>query len=494
MSIILLMAYNFFFGSAEPPMTSVDSDSATKQTGSVEKPFLSDSMSFKRFAEEVAVSKQADLAGYLERTNKLGPIDERVPARIERNRRRVKAAEQLLKLDCTDEEYELAIKAKLRALSSIYNTAMDSGFQIEVTEDADELRKFSQSVSSDGDEEIRLDARLTIAGIDLIESAKLAEKEQAPEQAADQNAKSIRQLLNDFPDNSKVTEYLQSVFPVILKTSPSFAEQLTEKLLAFSDDFKQGHQAELLRSLYDLTKITSADTRNKMENVFVGGEDAKQELISIAREFASDVSGGASLINELEILTNWMESVQEYATALEIYQLLLESASKRSTTELVNMAERAARHGKARCELVGKKIELRGERLAGGQLAAEQFEGNFVVVLFLTFERLNAEALLNEIAGELENLANRRVKFIAVTLDKSPDPAFNELALRFPAIEFLKLGAEDADPPSIHMQYPAHIIPQAILISPDGVLIRTAIKPLEINHVVNEELIKSEQR
>lgn len=485
--IIALTGFNYFFGSKDASETSADASNAVdSKEAIVERPLLSKSLSVEAFAKEIATAKVTDLMDYLKQSEVLGAMDERVPARIERNRRRVMAAEQLMLQDCTDEEFRLAAKAKLLALSSIYNTSLDTGFQIEVSEDADELKRFAQGLSLEPDDAIRLDARLTIAGIELIESAKL--KDAQPN--VDQAANSIIELLKDFPDEEKVVGYLQMVYPSILELNPDFGLQLTQKLIPHGAEFKQKHQAQLFRNFYDLAKLATTKLKSKRENVFAGGEEATQELYSIADELASDPNGGEMIIQEFQLLVHWMEQEQEFARALKAYQSIIESAAQRSTTELAEKAREIGRDGILRCNLIGKQFEFRGERIVGGQLDADQYKGYFVVVMFLTFERMNVEALINEIYPEIASLANRQVRFIGVTLDKNPDPAFSALATHFPLIEFLQRGKDDDQPPSIYGQYPAKIVPQLILINPDGVVIRTGKSPTELSQVVNEEMLK----
>jgi hypothetical protein len=484
----LLLLYSALFTEAQPSSTDGDpqiTDSITEESSS--KIGLSTSATMTEFMKSLSSATAQELFDFLIKMNIAKSAQESIPVRIEWNRKRVKAAEQLMLLNSTSEQYELAAMSKLLALSAIYNLALESNFSLNVDEESDQLLKYAKSLINDSSTSLKLHGGLTVLGLELLETSK------SPDALSkvDEKVTLLLNLLRETPESPEaVTKYFEMIFPRILKEHEAFGIELAKGLVKHQAEFDSDQAKHFFEDMYDTSVLVPKKLRRKLDSIWSGDEEQIQELIQLGLELAADTQSGEMVLNELALLTHWLEQKQDYEDAKLIYQVLLDTASERSTPRLATRVTRDGNHGLQRCQAVGNKLEFVARLIDGSQLEASQFNNHFVVILFASYERMNYLKLLNELNSEFASLSNQNVKFIVAFLEQNPDKSLAKVLERYSLIHFV-IGDESFDPsPTILQQYPAHIIPQAIIVNPRGVVVRTALKPLEMSENVKKEILK----
>jgi hypothetical protein len=471
--MLLLLVYGFLFGgkAAEDPLPNPNQPAR----------LISDESSMEEFSNEIAVASTKDLTNFLKKTwaPKSNPEPELV--RIERVRKRLKAAEQLLLLDSSPEEYKLAVQVKLMALTDLYYRSIEGNFRLDVKEDLDQLKRFSESLVSAGDSTLRKDARVVLLNISLVEAAQ--ETESDPQKSIDL----IVSFLNDFRAEPKeAADMLGAMFPGILKLNPKFGLNLANGLMPVSNAIEE--HRNLFRELRDQALVSATGLIQKQNRAMVGRADDVKELQRISRELAADPQGGAYLLFAVERVAHWFESEQKLKEAKQIYQSLLDTAQNRATQELVGLVTQAAKDGMKRCELVGKKFEFRGNDVIGAPLNPETFNGHLTVLFFFSAENNEISAELSAISERLTKLANRQVRFIVIFMETKSSHLMEDLVLRYPLIRFVLRSDDSEQLPSMYSQYPSHQVPQAILVNPEGQVFQIAVRPIDVFSIVNHWL------
>jgi hypothetical protein len=483
--ITLLLVYGAIFG--EPKSNSSPGAWETVDTELVPPAAsgLSDLLTSTEFQKLLASAEVEDLVSFLIAMNAREPKPEPVPVRIERNRKRVKAAEQLMLLDVTRDQYELAAQSKLFALSSIYNTALESKFALEVNEEADQLLEFARSLVSDQSVELKLHGRLTILGLELVENSR---RENALSLVQD-SAELVLDVLRDFRGSPVAFEYFENILPRILANNESFGLQLAAALAAQAAEFDAEHAARFFRNMYDVTLLTPMTLRKRLDNLWPRDDTQKAKLIEDGLQLAADPQGGENVLNELALLMHWAEHEGDVESATRISQTLLDSASSRATPKLVELTSQAGKDGLRRCQALGQVLQFNGTTYSGSPFDPNQYDNHFVVILFLSFEKMDFRAFLTEHNAEFLSMAGRGVKLIAVSLDYNRDQSLEKFLERYPHLKFVTRG-EEGTPEPIFYQYPAQMIPQAIIVNPRGTIVRTALNPFELTENLNKEILK----
>lgn len=488
----VLLLYGAIFGEPDPSSLNGETpDVATDSQKLAGKFDLSASLTMNEFMTLVSTAKPDELDDFLVAMNSATNVQASVPVRIEQNRKRVKAAEQLMLLDCTRAQYELAAMSKLLGLSAIYNLALEANVPLEVTEESDQLLRFAHSLTTDSSSSLKLHGGLTVLGLRLLDVSKQPDALSKTDEMLELTLK----LLRDFSDSPEVIlRYLEQIYPRILQHNQDFGLEYATRLLQHRSEIQSEQAQQFFRDLYDSTVLLPMKLPELLDSGFVLNEAHYQKLLGHALQLASNPKTGEKARFELEKLTHWLEQNEKLDDAKRIYEKVLEIAPQRETPKLVFTATKDANDGLQRCQAVGKKIEFNAKLIEGPQLESSHFENSFVVIIFMSYGQPDFLRRLEEISVELSPLSNQNVKYLVVIMEEEISKNLSKLTSRFSGIQFVSRQRVDEQTPSLFEQYPAHIIPQAIIVDPRRVVVRSALKPLDITENVKKKILEGNSK
>ncbi len=478
--VAALAIFNFFFGEPTLPEGTHESANAPAKAGEptekTERITLATARTPSDFTHAVATASTDELEEHLQHLGLPISTSLSFPAQIERHRQRVQVAEQLLMHRLRPHQHELALSAKLQGLSAIYNVALDSGYQLALNEDREQLLEFAKSLVDDRSEQVRKNARLTIFGLTALDGAKSPDAMSQVETIASLAVESVEQN----KDDQAVLNYVRTIVLRINRSNLEVGKAVMKAIISHKSELTSETGLALLRDLTDSVLLAEAELKTKLERLEAGAGSDKQEVIDSIVALAANPEGSETVLDELTMAGHRLEALTEMESAQTLYQTILDSVDQRSTDSARDFARRIGNDGLTRVHAINRPLHFQETRFNGESFSSESIAGRKAVIVFISFSKMDAVDTLRDLYGELQGLSRQDVKVLVLNIDESTPEEVAEVGTEFPGIIFLKRGDEQADSRTLYQQYPAHVFPQAILVNREGHIVQTAIKLNEI--------------
>jgi hypothetical protein len=424
-----------------------------------------------------------------------------LPAFVEHHRKRIRLAEQILLFKTDEPSRVVAVEAKLKSYSRLYNSTLTRSNSPE--EYTDEISKMLDRYRLDSNLVIRRIARTGLVSYDMITTARELNKDGAskpdedgrvnPENLARLEAEVTRlldkiiALNNEFPDEETLATNLKSSLDSVDFFNQELGIRLKDGLIARVSEL-QGGQAEILvMRISDEIKLKNTGFQELAAKAPTSPRVAVAELLAVAKELAADSSTGPAVLNELNVLGNWLEQQNEIEQATGLYQQILDSVEDRRNSQVRTLARELAEAGLRRTEAIGQIIRIHGSSVNEKILTAQDLESAIVVILFWKSDRGLESPRLIETLREISVLPLEfsRIKVVVADIYPAETTEKSRLSRLFPDFYFINCDRGDETLPSLTEQFPISIVPRAIIVDDRGIVRRTNVSLSNLSFVLD---------
>lgn len=416
-----------------------------------------------------------------------------LPAFVEHHRKRIRLAEQILLFKTDEPTRVVAVEAKLKSYSRLFNSTLSRDNSPD--EYQDEITKMLDRYRLDSNQTIRRIARTGQVSYDLIMTSRdLGEQSEADPEKEARLAAEIRRLLdkvielnNEFPDEEILVTNLKSTFDSVDFFNPEFGNRLKEGLFQRAEELK-GDQAEILvMNLSDEIKLKNTGFQELASKAPTSPLQVIAELLTVAMELAADASTGPSVLKELNVFGNWLEQQDKLEEASGLYQEVLDSVADRKNLRVQTLARDMAEAGLRRIAAIGKKIQIHGASVNERILTAGDLESAIVVVVFWKsdsgLESPKLVETLQRISALPLDFAQIKVVVADINLKESAEKS--KLSRLFPKFYFINCTQGNEALPSLIEQFPVSIVPRAIIVDSNGILRRTNVPLSNLSYILD---------
>ena len=421
------------------------------------------------FENQVAVSKVEELADLLLSMERQA-TGSAVPVIVQNQRKRIRVADQILMLDHTPEQFQLAVKAKINALSTIYNTWLDVG--LSDSDNIEQLYKTTVNYRNDSNLSIRRQARLSFFSLDIIESARIKTEDQDLQKLV----KDFYDMIESFPDDQETYQSLPVIFRSAIKTNRRFGLELIREIVQSNLAPSVSTSAEsqrLLRELRDEMEMTARDFRRMLPGSIRGQAVSIDELSKTALELIRIPEAGELVMMQVTFAATSLEQEGATKEAETIYQAMVDIASEKSLPEISDSFRNNGQRGLTRIKALGNQLQIQGTLLDGKPLLPAEFENKWSILIFWAAGSQDGTRDLANHLRALQKLENQELKVLVLIMNQNPQTRIGELTNQFPEVYFAVADQPNPDRPSILEQFPANIVPQAVVLNPNGILVRS---------------------
>jgi hypothetical protein len=399
------------------------------------------------------------------------PRKARLPVKISANRKREQLANKLLSMDGISEtDRELAIDSMIESLTAIYG--LDLFHDLKDRQIGEELSGVAGQYVDDPSPSIRRSARLAMLKYHAFEYLKYRRPElhQPMED-------SLLKMLSDYPNDPFVQSNVKLVFKRIAQIDPNTYKRLSQALLAKRSEFEGTGVMPMLVGLGDRMVLLETRYTEQFENRWVNGAEGQRQLLETSLQLAREPSVGIDVIEEIDRVGQWFESVNKLDQARQIFQALASSPQRFGGDEATRLSKTLGEQGLTRCGSLGKPAEFTGYDVRGRALTAERFRGRVVVVVFWSVRDSESKQEMRLLHSEKGFYGSLPVDVIAVCVDRDPTKSFGatiETLNRFICTDPAKYG-ESGIP--FTKQCPISRVPQIMLINQQGQLVDANVPP-----------------
>lgn len=425
------------------------------------------------FEYSLAVSNSSELKEMLAEISKVDP-GEGLPLYFERQRKRIRIAEQLLMLKIDEKTRLLAVQAKLGAHSNLFNATLKH--QAPPPEILQQMRSAAEKHVDDFNSDIRRLAKTALWGVDLFESVIEEELPFAVEEQADK----LLSLVVEFPQNEGLRFNLLGMLVSLENYKPEMALEMREQLIQRIEEFHQLDERDLVIEFSDSLKLKSTGFREKMEKLSTAPSPLVEEMVQLSIGLAADPMVGIGVMKELNVFGNWLENQKKLDQAKEIYRTLLDSVDSRNESGTTEIARELATKGLTRSNAIGNRAIVTGISLNDSSFWGHDFGDLNLVIIFwqqsIELQSNRIEKHLAEISGISPETP--RFKVLLVEIEPQEMVLENPLIQKFPDAVFVNWaeGPEQERLKALLEYYPVNIVPRAIIIDSEGYLVQSNLQ------------------
>ena len=411
-----------------------------------------------------------------------------VAVRVSQNMDRVKVADRLLQMPLSEEQRYFAVESKLNALTTLYGLDYVSSFDL--PESASSLREFALEHKDSINQGIGLQCELALLKVDAFESAQQGNPDELKK-----IVHHMADLLSRYPDSKFVVSTIDLIIKALYKEDSNNATKLRLELIAHTDQFgteKFGtaFNREFIRSQADLVKLGDLQIEQLFENRWIDGEPGIKKLIAATQQLAADEQGGELVLRQVAKVLNWLEQTDQYDQCRRIYQTVMDSVDDRETESTRDKALAIAKNGLARCDLIGKIMEINGNLISGDRLDPNDLKGKIVVMLFWSEAHPESFNEIKEFHADSKNLSDRPIHVLAVCVDEQAGDQLTVRSGEIPDFQIVVLSGSQQQN-SIVDQYPVDQVPNSLIVNRSGQVVDINIPFDEL--LTSVKLVQMEQ-
>ncbi len=391
--------------------------------------------------------------------------DAPLTVQVDENLKRARVASQMLSMPLTDTQRSMAIESQITALSIVYG--LDLLNNMRIPDVGPNLMAAAESHLADSDLRIARSSRLAFAKVKCYEFFKNFNSDNDPQPIVTL----IMDLLHDFPDDEQVLSTVNVIVMSLPKFNRALGQRILNSICQKSSEFSSAKEQVFFRELRDEVLLLESNFEALLDDRWVNGEAGQRELLKVALALARDTTGAENLLNKVDSVANWFEQINQLDQARQIYQAFLDSEPVRSTADLRELVHRLGKDGIRRCELIGRKLEISGPLTLGGSLEPAEAANRIVVIIFWSENDLSSMKTLKDFHGTARELVAKNVLVLAVCTDAERESAHMRFANSLSSYRFIDYTTASHIGPSLLDQYPTGLLPKAVVVDQQGIVI-----------------------
>lgn len=420
-----------------------------------------------RFGRLVELSSIKDLTAMLV---ELGQAGIQTPSKFEietKCRQKIAVADELLTRNLTEKNRAFAIEAKIGALSVIYGLGFSKDLSgPDATED---LKVFASTFLVDSNPRV---AR--VAALAQFKQLSFERLKPGQDSSVDVVCETMMDLLKKFPDDPLVVATIQQVINYYIEKETDDAVLMVGQL----DERTRELDAEPVRKMLNLLQgnlmISVSGYQEAFNNRWINGVEGNENLVRLSQQLLQDERCNSWVIEDVDQVARWLEQQAYYESAEAIYRSLSETTelSKGSDAELLSgNAIHFGRNGLARLNLVNAKIDL--DQVQYNQIPVDlsSLTGRVVVLLFWSKENKDSIQGLLQACETTKSWRRRGGKLLAISIDEKVDSKLLAEVAASAGVIFGNGDIETKGANQVWEQCPTEVLPRAMLIDRNGVVV-----------------------
>lgn len=424
-----------------------------------------------RFGRLVELSSIKELTAMLV---ELGRTELQTPSKFEietKCRQKIAVADELLTRKLSEKDRAFAIETKIGALSVIYGL----GFSKELSgpDATEDLKVFASTFLVDANPRV---ARVAA----LAQFKQLAFERLKPEQSTSVDAvcETMLNLLKKFPDDPLVIATIQQVVNYYIEKEIDDAVLVVGQLDEWMQSLDSEPVSKMLNFLQGNLMISVSGYQEAFNNRWINGVEGNENLVRLSQQLLQDDRCNSWVVKDVDQVARWLEQQAYYEAAAAIYQSLSETNSPLDgpdgETRLGN-ANRLGRNGLARLDLVDQKIDLEQVEYNKNPVDLSSLTNRVVVLVLWSKENKDSINGLLQACETTKSWRRRGGKLLAISTDDSIDEkADSNLLVDIAASNGVIFGNGDIQKQGANRvweQCPTDVLPRAMLINRDGVVV-----------------------
>jgi hypothetical protein len=266
------------------------------------------------------------------------------------------------------------------------------------------------------------------------------------------------------------------------------------QIAARSDEFNAGKTQAMLRSLYDSATLLECNYRQLFENRWIDGKSGQRELLKTSVSLLRDDQSGVDVIQSVGQVASWFEQDGQIDVALEIFQVMLESAADRNDAQASAMAKRLGQNGIGRANLIGQPINFNAQTFMGASVDAVEVANRIVVIYFWSIDSPTSVTWLSQLATLATEMAGKKIAFWAVCVDPELGERHTTLTRGMNAFQFAYCPVDSAAGETLVEQCSVSESPHIVLVDHRGIVQNANASPEELRTTLQQLLVLQDKR
>jgi hypothetical protein len=376
--------------------------------------------------------------------------------RVQDSKMGVELADKLLEFELTPAERSRALVSLFGSLNKLHATRH--------LQSSERLGEMAEEYCEDSNASVAKAARVAKVAVHLVDFIRTDFGAYEPLRD------DVKELLATYPDDLEIAANLETVTIRLFQRGKN---RESNEIMALMMDAYSASKDERMQQysgiLNDRIKLVELNFRGLVQNLEMGGEDDHKAFVATLKKLVADKDIGFTAFEEISRAGRWLEQVQRYKTAGQIYQLMATSLTNHQTKELADAAKLDSELGLRRIKQLGTKLELRGETVFGDEIDPKEFEDKVVLLMFWASDKPVSLRAMGELFEVYSTFSRDQFEIIAIATDTDARKPIEVLGTQVPPWTILLPNVgKKPDEKTLIDECAVNYVPYTLLIDPSG--------------------------
>ncbi len=381
-----------------------------------------------------------------------------IPVKLDTNRKISEIADSIIEYpDVEEVDRVFAVKAKLLALGTSYQTAVGNGLNDPFI--ADQLVGNAKQYLDDPNRDVAREAHLSLAKAMISETIR-----RQILGGTDKVEDTMLQLFKTFPDDDIVIAVTKDLFTVYRAFDADASVSLAKKIAEVTDQSESPETQQLSRFMKDIILLFDTGIGNypTINSVKVSDVDFMNRM----NQLNDNLEAGPTVMVQLENGISFFERQGKHELAVQLCNRMLEKADQRAIPEAAEFSKSAAERGLVRNSLVGTEWDFATTDYFGDSITNDKFQNRIVMLVFYKTQAASSIPFVQTISQLANQFLGQAVDFVMVEVgqaDQAPLASQNKK-------QWVTIRSQIDEPHKYLKQCPTKKFPYAVLIDRRGIV------------------------